>query len=109
MRIAATPKQLVIACALALLWAFMVLWAVPALIRGAYAGESLPILNRLIEGQAHTPVESIWGSGGAWRGMLRGRSSPSAHSRRSYRISSGACERSTGTTPTVLARYKRVT
>ncbi len=64
MRIAATPKQLVIACALALLWAFMVLWAVPALIRGAYAGESLPIFNRLIEGQAHTPVESYLG---LWR------------------------------------------
>jgi arylsulfatase A-like enzyme len=47
-----------IACAALAAWAVAALWAVPALIRSAYAGESLPIFNRLVSGQARTPVET---------------------------------------------------
>ena len=59
MRVVATARRrLIVALTLALLWAVLALWAVPALIRSAYAGESLAVLNRLIQGQANTPVES---------------------------------------------------
>jgi arylsulfatase A-like enzyme len=57
---------LIIGGVLALSWAVLALWAVPALIRSAYAGESLPLFNRLIQGQAQTPVEEYLG---LWRRM----------------------------------------
>lgn len=59
MRILATAgRRLIVAFILALLWAVTALWAVPTLIRSAYAGESLAVLNRLIQGQANTPVDA---------------------------------------------------
>lgn len=38
-------------------WTAGVFWVVPSLIRAAYAGRSLPLLNRLISGQATHPVD----------------------------------------------------
>lgn len=38
-------------------WVIIAHWMVPNLIRDAYDGESHPLLNGLIEGQAYNPVE----------------------------------------------------
>lgn len=61
-----TRRRLVAALgALAVAWAVFARWLVPAVIRSAYRGESLPILNRMISGQARNSVEvylGLWSS-----------------------------------------------
>lgn len=59
-------RLLAIAGAIAAAWAAVALWGAPKIIRSAYAGESFGIFNRLISGQARTPVETYLSM---WRGL----------------------------------------
>ncbi|MGH7539403.1 MAG: hypothetical protein ACRELC_00215, partial [Gemmatimonadota bacterium] len=52
--------------ATALAWALFVLVVVPWIIREAYAGRSLPFLNRIIAGRAQHPVEAYLAD---WRAL----------------------------------------
>lgn len=67
-------RWVLVAAVLAAAWAVTALWFVPWIIRKAYAGESLPILNAMISGQSQTSVDqylAIW-SRLAWRVTLVG-------------------------------------
>src|SRR5262249_4241507 len=52
---------IIIVCALVVLWIVFAKFVVPLIIGSAYRGESLPVLNNLIEGQAIHPVEKYLG------------------------------------------------
>ena len=51
---------------LAAAWAITALWIVPWIVRKAYAGESLPILNAMISGQAQTSVDQYLAMWSRW-------------------------------------------
>lgn len=66
------PLLWIAASALVLAWIVLAYGLLPWVLRGAYRGESLPILNRLISGQAVHPVEYYLGLWHAvtWKGTL---------------------------------------
>src|SRR5688572_25595244 len=67
-------RLFLILAVIAIAWAITALWFVPWIIRKAYAGESLAILNAMISGQAQTSVDqylAMW-KRLAWRLTLIG-------------------------------------
>jgi len=59
-------RYLALATGAALTWAVLAIAVVPRIIRSAYLGESLPVLNGLITGQSELGVEAYLA---AWRGL----------------------------------------
>jgi hypothetical protein len=63
MRMGRIPLLLILCCMTALLWLACAKLAVPPLIESVYRGESLPVLNPLIQGQSQYPVShylQVW-------------------------------------------------